>query len=148
MEYTASHVLATISEGKWRNQTKYYYLLSPYNVHIFLCIIHLFCCSYFLIFVCNLCPGLLIHYSNNEYLLISTISSDNLESLFISKTKQMSLFYFYMLFAKPQLSFRFEIRRLTGTIGLDTRRLIFPTHKTDMQHSCSRTKFFLKSSIF
>lgn len=42
-----------------------------------------------------------MHYSNNEYLLISTIFSDNLEPLFISKTKQMSLFYFYVLFAEP-----------------------------------------------
>lgn len=128
----------------------------PYNVSIYLYAFFTFIIVptfwYFVpasshhIFVCNFCPGLLIHYSNNEYLLISTILSDNLEPLFISKTKQMSPFYFYMLFAEPQLSFWFEILRLSGTIGLNTRKLIFPTHKPEVEHCSSMIKFFLKST--
>lgn len=55
----------------------------------------------------------------------------------------MSLFYFYMLFAEPQLSFGFEILRLSGTIGLNTSKLIFPTHKPEVEHR-RMNKFFLK----
>lgn len=56
----------------------------------------------------------------------------------------MSLFYFYMLFAEPQLSFGFEILRLSGTIGLNTSKLNLPTHKPEVERCSLMNKFFLK----
>lgn len=51
-----------------------------------------------------------------------------------------------MLFVEPQLSSRFEILRLTGTVGLNTSRLIFLAHRSEDQQNFSKNKFFLKST--